>query len=87
MAYTGQSIAEAENGGWIDAVHPEDRDCTFQVCGNAVANRSLYQTEYRIRGKDCSYRHFSVCGAPVLEEDGSVREWVGTCTDIHDRKL
>ncbi|BDI18911.1 hypothetical protein ANSO36C_47130 [Nostoc cf. commune SO-36] len=87
IAYTGQSIAEAENGGWIDAVHPEDRDRTFQVWSAAVANRSLYQTEYRIRGKDGSYRHFSVCGAPVLEEDGSVREWVGTCTDIHDRKL
>lgn len=87
IAYTGQSLAEAENGGWIDAVHPDDRDRTAQVWSAAVATRVLYQTEYRLRGKDGSYRHFSVCGAPVLEEDGSVREWIGTCTDIHDRKL
>ncbi|WP_238845557.1 PAS domain S-box protein [Nostoc edaphicum] len=87
IAYTGQSLAEAENGGWIDAVHPEDRDRTAQVWGAAVTNRSLYQIEYRIRGKDGNYRYFWVCGAPVLEADGSIREWIGTCTDIHDRKL
>ncbi|MEH2224609.1 PAS domain S-box protein [Nostoc sp.] len=87
VAYTGQSLAETENGGWIDAVHPEDRDRTAEVWGAAVANRSLYQIEYRIRGKDGNYRYFWVCGTPVIEEDGSVREWIGTCTDIHDRKL
>ncbi|MBD2387155.1 PAS domain S-box protein [Cylindrospermum sp. FACHB-282] len=87
IAYTGQSLAEAENGGWIDAVHPDDRDRTALVWGEAVANRSLYEVEYRIRGQDGSYRHFFVCGAPVLAADGSIREWVGTCTDIHERKL
>lgn len=87
IAYTGQSRAEAENGGWIEAVHPDDRARTAEVWGYAVTHRSQYQIEYRIRGRDGVYRYFWVCGAPVLEEDGSVREWIGTCTDIHDRKL
>ncbi|GAX43027.1 PAS/PAC sensor hybrid histidine kinase [Tolypothrix sp. NIES-4075] len=87
IAYTGQSLAEAENGGWIDAVHPDDRAYTKEVWGAAVANLSMYQIEYRIRGNDGNYRYFWVWGAPVIEEDGSVREWIGTCTDIHDRKL
>ncbi|MGM3308327.1 PAS domain S-box protein [Anabaena sp. WFMT] len=87
IAYTGQSLAEAENGGWINAVHPDDRDRTGQIWSLAVANRSLYEVEYRILSKDGFYRHFFVCGAPVLAEDGSIREWIGTCTDIHDRKL
>ncbi|WP_414545549.1 PAS domain S-box protein [Nostoc sp. CCY0012] len=87
IAYTGQSLAEAENGGWIDAVHPDDRGYTGEAWGIAVANLSQYQIEYRIRGKDGNYRYFWVWGAPVIEEDGNVREWIGTCTDIHDRKL
>jgi PAS domain S-box-containing protein len=87
IAYTGQSLAEAENGGWIEAVHPDDRGYTGEAWGIAVANLSMYQIEYRIRGKDGNYRYFWVWGAPVIEEDGSVREWIGTCTDIHDRKL
>nr|WP_225896412.1 PAS domain S-box protein [Amazonocrinis nigriterrae] len=87
IAYTGQSRAEAENGGWINAVHPDDRAYTTEVWSAAVANLSQYQIEYRIRGKDGNYRYFWVWGAPVIEEDGCVREWIGTCTDIHDRKL
>ncbi|MBD2447421.1 PAS domain S-box protein [Nostoc sp. FACHB-152] len=87
IAYTGQSLAEAENGGWIEAVHPDDRGYTGEAWGIAVANLSMYQIEYRIRGKDGNYRYFWVWGAPVIEDDGSVREWIGTCTDIHDRKL
>lgn len=87
IAYTGQTLAEAENGGWIDAVHPDDRGNTAEAWGIAVANLSQYQIEYRIRGRDGNYRYFWVWGAPVIEDDGSVREWIGTCTDIHDRKL
>ncbi|AFY41718.1 PAS domain S-box protein [Nostoc sp. PCC 7107] len=87
IAYTGQTLAEAENGGWIDAVHPDDRGYTGEAWGIAVANLSQYQIEYRIRGKDGNYRYFWVWGAPVVEDDGNVREWIGTCTDIHDRKL
>ena len=87
IAYTGQSLAEAENGGWIDAVHPDDRSYTGEAWGVAIANLSMYQIEYRIRGRDGNYRYFWVWGAPVIEDDGSVREWIGTCTDIHDRKL
>ncbi|WP_298919166.1 PAS domain-containing protein, partial [uncultured Nostoc sp.] len=80
IAYTGQSLAEAENGGWIDAVHPDDRPYTGEAWGVAVTNLSMYQIEYRIRGQDGNYRYFWVWGAPVIEDDGSVREWIGTCT-------
>jgi PAS domain S-box-containing protein len=86
IAYSGQSEAEARGAGWLGAVHPDDRKHTAEVWTAATTNRSLYEVEYRIRAKDGSYRDFFVCGAPVLEEDGSIREWVGTCTDITDRK-
>ena len=52
----------------------------------AVQTRSQYEIEYRIRGADGNYRYFQVRGVPLLNEDGSIREWIGTCTDIHDRK-
>lgn len=87
IAYSGQTEEEAKGSGWLDAVHPEDRDYTAEVWIAATTNRSLYEIEYRIRSKDGTYRDFFVCGAPVLEEDGSIREWVGTCTDITERKL
>ncbi|UNU24804.1 PAS domain S-box protein [Microcoleus vaginatus] len=85
-AYTGQTEAEVVGFGWLDAIHPDDRERTNQVWMEAVQTRSLYDIEYRIRGADGNYRYFQVRGVPILNEDGSVREWVGTCSDIHDRK-
>src|SRR5271157_939035 len=84
--FTGKSEEEFRGWGWVDSLHPEDRERTRAVWSVAVRARSVYETEYRIRKSDGEYRHFAVRGAPVLQADGSVREWVGTCTDITTRK-
>ncbi|HLO47758.1 MAG TPA: PAS domain S-box protein [Kamptonema sp.] len=85
-AYTGQTEAEVMGFGWLDAMHPDDRERTNQSWMNAVQTKSAYDIEYQIRGADGNYRYFQGRGVPILNEDGSIREWVGTCTDIHDRK-
>src|SRR5271157_1871970 len=84
--FTGKSEEELRGWGWVDSLHPEDRERTRAVWSVAVRARSVYETEYRIRKSDGEYRHFAVRGAPVLQADGSTREWVGTCTDITTRK-
>src|SRR5271165_6163749 len=85
-AFTGKSEEELRGWGWVDSLHPEDRERTRAVWSEAVRARSVYETEYRIRKSDGEYLHFAARGAPVLQTDGSVREWVGTCTDITARK-
>jgi PAS domain S-box-containing protein len=85
-AYTGQTEAEMVGYGWLDAIHPDDRERTNQVWMEAVQTKSLYEIEYQLRSADGNYRYFQIRGVPLLDEDGSIREWVGTCTDIHDRK-
>ncbi len=85
-AYSGMSLEQIRGWGWIDSVHPEDRERTAEVWSKAVRDRRLYDTEYRIRRHDGEYRLFAVRGVPVKESDGSIREWVGTCTDITERK-
>jgi len=85
-AYTGQTEAQMVGFGWLDAIHPDDRDRTNQAWMEAVQTKSLYEIEYRLRSADGNYRYFQIRGVPLLDEDGSIREWIGTCTDIHDRK-
>lgn len=87
LSYTGQTQAEIQNWGWLDAVHPEDRDRAARDWYLAVNTKTYFDTEYRLRRIDGIYRYFSVRGVPVIAADGSIREWVGVCTDIHDRKL
>jgi PAS domain S-box-containing protein len=84
--FTGQSEEEVKGWGWSHALHPEDLGHTARVWRDAVAAKSNYEVEYRIRRDDGVYRHFLARGVPVLKEDGNVREWVGTCVDITERK-
>jgi PAS domain S-box-containing protein len=87
-AYTGQSPEEVRGWGWLEAVHPEDRARARAAWEGAVAaaGATPYAVEYRIRGIDGSYRWFQARGAPVLDERGAIREWVGGCVDVSDRK-
>ena len=85
-SYTGQSYEETKGWGWSKALHPDDLKRVIQVWRKAVATKTSYEVEYRLRGHDSGYRYFLARGVPKLKEDGSVREWVGTCIDITERK-
>lgn len=85
-AFTGQTSEECQGWGWLKAIHPEDQQLTTEAWQTAVNTCSPYQIEYRLRRHDGEYRYMLARSVPVLETDGSVREWVGSCTDIHERK-
>jgi PAS domain S-box-containing protein len=85
--FTGQAPAEIRGQGWIDALHPDDRERTADLWSRSVRSRSLYDTEFRLQRHDGEYRYMAVHGVPVLERDGTIREWVGTCADITERVL
>jgi len=87
QAFTGQSDEEIQGAGWVRALHPDDSARGLEVWKSAIETNSPYDVEYRMRRHDGAYRYFATRAVPVLNSDGSVREWVGTCTDIHDRKL
>lgn len=85
-AFTGQTYDELKGWGWLDAVHPDDREATTQAWLIALENRALYEFEHRLRRHDGVYRHMSVRAVPVFEENGAIREWVGVHSDVTDRK-
>jgi len=82
----GQTEDELKGWGWLNVIHPDDREEVRRRWTQAVATSSCYKIQQRMRMVDGSYRDFLVRGVPVLEADGSLREWVGTCRDITERK-
>jgi PAS domain S-box-containing protein len=86
-AYTGQTQAQYENRGWLDAVHPDDRAMNAAQFQHAVTTQAPCELEHRLRRHDGEYRYFSVRAVPVIAADGTVREWAGIHTDITERKL
>src|SRR5579871_5683007 len=85
-SFTGQSFAQYQGHGWSEAIHPDDRERAVSTISAALPELRPYQLEYRLRRYDGSYRFVMSRGVPVFREDSSVKEWVGTCTDIQERK-
>ncbi|WP_235888316.1 PAS domain-containing protein, partial [Neobacillus paridis] len=85
-SFTGQSAREANEWGWLNAVHPEDRKNVEVAWKQAVEVKKLYEAEYRLRRADGQYRCTSVRAIPIVECNKTIREWVGVHTDITDRK-
>ena len=85
-AFTGQTEAEYQGFGWADALHPDDVEPSITAWNAAVLGRRIFVFEHRLRRRDGVYRLFSVRGVPVLEDDGSIREWVGVHADITERR-
>ena len=85
-AFTGQSYGEVKGYGWIKAIHPDDIKRTKNIWENAVKTKRTYEVEHKVRRHDGVYRWFLARGIPVLKKDKSIQEWVGTCTDITEKK-
>jgi len=79
---TGQTLGEIERWGWLDCIHPEDRQAAMQTWMQALDTIMPYEIEFRVRSRLGTYHDFWVKGVPVLRMDGTVREWVGTYTDV-----
>jgi PAS domain S-box-containing protein len=85
-AYTGQSVEEWLGYGWLNAIHPEDRERTERSWRETVAAQRQFDEEYRLRSPDGGYRWTNVRAAPLLNVDGSIQKWVGMNIDIGARK-
>ncbi|THC43535.1 PAS domain S-box protein [Massilia sp. Mn16-1_5] len=83
-AITGQSYDEWKEYGWLDAVHPDDRETALATWRNCTASGAVYETNYRLRQLDGSYRWTAVKGVPIADADGFIREWIGANKDIHE---
>ena len=79
---TGQSATESQNMGWLEALHPEDRERVADEWQKAFDSREQFASEYRVKNKSGEVRYVSVHGTPIFNRDNSFREWVGTIRDI-----
>jgi PAS domain S-box-containing protein len=82
-------IADLRNDGneWLETIHPDDRASCGIAYQTAIRNGTPYETEFRARRHDGAFRWFLARAIPVRDAHGAILRWVGTNTDIHERKL
>lgn len=86
--FTGLNVEQSLGQGWRAAFHPDDQKEFFRRWRQAMQARENFETECRFkRATDGAYRWCLVRVVPELLGSGEVAAWLGTASDIHDRKM
>ncbi|MBQ5946824.1 PAS domain S-box protein [Massilia sp. ST3] len=86
-AFTGVTPGETDGEKWNGMFHPEDQGLARDKWRHSLATGEPYEVEYRLRHYSGAWRWVLGRALPVRGEDGAIRRWMGTCTDIHEQKL
>jgi len=86
LLFTGKKIEEETGDGWILDIHDEDKERFKQAFLEALKTRDPFETEFRIRRHDGRHRWVLSLGRPFKDLDGRFAGYIGSCTDITDRK-
>jgi PAS domain S-box-containing protein len=86
LEFTGRSMEQLHGEGWLDAVHPEDRDRCARICHEAFGSSRLFPAEYRLQRKNGEYGWVLEIGIPRFTSRGSVGGYLGTAIEITEHK-
>ncbi|MEA1083490.1 PAS domain S-box protein [Sphingomonas sp. CD22] len=84
--FTGQTAAEAQGAGWLDATHRDDRAKAARLFRKAHAARVPFRLDYRLRHADGSYHWAIDAASPRFGPEGEFLGYIGSVIDIHDRR-
>ncbi len=85
---TGLSLQESLGRGWVNALHPEDRDRVLSLWYEAaVEGRVPSRSEHRYLHPNGTVAWVIAQALPEIGDDGEIKGYIGTVTDITERKL
>jgi PAS domain S-box-containing protein len=87
LEFTGRPLEAQLGNGWAESLHPEDFSRSMDTYTQAFDRREHVQMEYRLRRHDEEYRWFSATGVPRFNPDHSFAGYIGSATDVTERKL
>jgi len=87
LEFTGRSLEDELSSGWSDCIHPEDHQQCLYARTKALNARQPFVIEYRLRHNSGEYRWIMDSGVPRFNADGGFLGYIGTGTDITDRKI
>lgn len=84
--YSRLPLEELVGAGWTSMVHPDDLEQAAAKWSASLATSEPYEVEFRLRRFDGTYRWFIARAVPIPGADGKVARWLGTNTDIEERR-
>jgi PAS domain S-box-containing protein len=87
LEFTGRSLQQEIGAGWTEGVHPEDFDWCVALYLDHFERRVPFEMEYRLRRSDGEYRLIFDRGVPFADDSGAFAGYIGSCVDVHARRL
>ena len=87
LEFTGKSLDLEVNDGWMAGVHPDDLERCRAIYSGARDAHLNFELEYRLLRKDGKYRSIVEVAAPRFTANGVFSGYIGSCTDVTERKL
>jgi PAS domain S-box-containing protein len=84
--YSGLTPDQVFTQGWIQIVHPDDREENITRWMSSIATGKDFLFEHRFKRSDGEYRWQLSRAIPQRDAVGNIWMWVGTSTDIHEQK-
>lgn len=73
--------------GWMEVIHPEDRERVLTSWREALWGKNPYNCQYRVKKADGRYKWSHAFAAPLFDRQGELSSWIGINIDIHDQKV
>ena len=85
--YLAMTLEQVKGNGWMAAVHPDDQQRVQEAWQTSIQTGVPCEVEHRLQdGTSGAYRWFLVRGVPQRDAQGTILQWIGTCTDIDEKK-
>ncbi len=86
LDFTGRPLEQEIGDGWMDRLHPEDRQSCQTRREDYFAAQQPFHQEYRLRRQDGHYRWILESALPHFDARGRFLGYMGSCIDITEHK-
>ena len=86
LTFTGHGLEQELGNGWLESLHPDDRDRVSRTYSTLLDAHMPFQIEYRLRRADGEYRSLLCTGLPGFQPSGEFSGYIGSCVDVTDLK-
>ena len=86
LDYAGMSFEELQGSGWEKIIHPEDWKKNKKHWEESLRTGKNYESENRFLRKDGKYLWHLTLAVALKDEEGKIKTWVGSKTEIQEQK-
>ncbi len=84
--YTNTTLEQMQGDGWASVHDPAMLPLVMERWHHCLATGDPYEIEFPLKGADGNFRWFLTRCSSLKGEDGKILRWVGTNTDVSQRR-